>query len=405
MSIRKPAGLFCTGSRVALAAFSALFSLWLAGCGNLVDMGGNRSADPRRAYVNDPARNDSLATALPGRGVQFVLQPGKQYALRMKTQATGQVLNFYAPSGSVFKYQGSIEGVRQGDVVSYLLSPTQASADVYLGFLSTESGARTSAPDSAVRLVPLDTSGSTSVAVRLLMVRQLTGLPNATAKSLYARAFNEKLKSLYAAFGITLDTSTVVVEPDGDPFTVTFAGGAVSIPGERRADAINLYLVDDIGDGDAEGTILGFAPREAFDLSDDIESRVILNVRGYSGSGAAEALAVTAAHEMGHFLGLRHTSATTVDRGFDDDDSNRDDGFASTPYCSSLEKRAAGGPAEVIRVRSGRAFCLRVAGTAYTCACSDAPNLMYPYACEAYPQETLGLDQQSFIRNNLKLFQ
>jgi hypothetical protein len=380
---------------------SVLFSLWLAGCGNLVDMGGNRSVDPRRAYVNDPARNDSLATALPGRGLQFVMQPGKQYALRMKTQANGQLLDFYAPSGSVFKYQGSLEGVRQGDVVSFPLTPTQASADVYIGFLRSASGGRASAPDSAVRLVPVDTTGSTSVAVRLLMVRQLTGLPNATAKSTYARIFNAKLKSVYAAFGINLDTSTVVVEPDGAPFSVTFAGGAVSIPGERRADAINIYLVDSIGDGGEEGTILGFAPREAFDLSNDIESRVILNVQG----GTATEMAVTTAHEVGHFLGLRHTSATTVDRGFDDDESNRDDGFASTPFCSSLEKRAAGGSSEIIRVRSGRAFCLRVAGTAYTCACSDASNLMYPYACDAYPQDVLGLDQQSFIRNNLKLYQ
>src|SRR5690606_37655351 len=133
-------------------------------------------------------------------------------------------------------------------------------------------------------------------------------------------------------------------------------------PGERRSGAINIYLVDNIDAGDVDGTILGFAPREAFDLSGDAESRVILNARG----GSASAMATTAAHEIGHFLGLRHTSATLLDREYDNDESNRNDGFASTPFCNALEKSSARSDA-VIRVRGGRPYCLRTTGTAATC--------------------------------------
>lgn len=386
--------------RRARMAALALSGLLAAGCGDLVDMGGGGTVNPRRVYLNDAARNDSLATAAGARGLMFVMQPGEAYRLRMmKASGAGAYLDVYHRTGASFTLYESVPGERAGDLLTFPLEPTKPSPDYYLAFLRASDG-RVTRADSLVRLVPVDTSGSTTLAVRLLMVRQLRGLPTAGAKSLYARTFNDSLRSIFATYGIAVDTSTLVVEPDAAPFVADFGKAVLDIPGERRPGAINIYLVDSIHAEGVSGTILGFAPREAFDLHGDSESRVILN----AGGGSAASMAVTAVHEIGHFLGLRHTSATLVDRENDDDESNRDDGFAATPFCSVLEKPATGAPA-VIRVRGGRPYCLRTTGAASTCSCPDAGNLMYPYGCPSVNQKALVTDQQRVLRNNLRVFQ
>lgn len=380
--------------------------LLLAACGSLVDMGKNKTVDPRRLYLNDVAENDSLPSTLLDNGLLFVLQPGENYRLRLKTSALTDSIVFYARgSNGDFTPVRTVGGTADGgDFRAFGLTPTKTSAEYYLAFLRAANGGMASLPDS-VRLVSVDTTGALSLKVRLFMVRGLYGLATDADKAAYARAFQTELRSIYAAYGITVDTSTVIVDPTGTPLTLVFNGSFVSLPGERRTDGINLYLVDSIRSTGTTGMVVGYAPREAFDLAANAESRVVLNVRG----GSAQDMAVTAAHEMGHFIGLRHTTATATDRSFDDDESNRDDGFASTPYCSNLQKRSASPePAvreEIFRGPRGRAYCLRVAGTAITCGCSDSPNLMFPYTCDQSAQKALGADQQKFLRNNLKVLQ
>jgi hypothetical protein len=383
--------------------------LILAGCGHIVDMGQNGSADPRRVYVNDVAANDSLPHTLIRDGLVFVLQPGKPYNLRLKTASAEDSLVFYVRSTSgFFNINRTIGSTAQaGGFRSFSLLATKTVADQYFVFLRNATGGRATLPDS-VRLVPVDTTGAATVAVRLLMVRQLThpdsaGYMTDPQKAKYARDFLNELRSVYAAYGLTVDADSLFVEPTGAPVTVSFNAGVPSIPGtnQRRANAINMYLVDRITSGTVQGTVLGFAPREAIDLSLDIESRVLLNVRG----GSAQEMAVTAAHEMGHFLGLRHTTASPEDRDFDEDESNSDDGFASTPHCSELASGMLGKrAAQEITLPGGRGrpYCLRVAGAAALCDCPDASNLMFAYSCG--DQEAMGGDQQKLVRNNLKLY-
>src|SRR5690606_34310679 len=120
-------------------------------------------------------------------------------------------------------------------------------------------------------------------------------------------AFHAELQSIFATYGVTVDTSTAIVEGSGDPMSVTYDGGPVTLPGVRLSDAINVYLVNSIEGGDEGSVVVGYAPREAFDLSTHEESRVVLNAQGSSGTivQRAQSMAVTAAHEIGHFLGLR----------------------------------------------------------------------------------------------------
>lgn len=389
-------GMLKFGATAAIGAACLL----LTACGSLVDMGKNKTVAPRRIFLNDVAANDSLPSTMLDNGLVFVMQPGENYRLRLKTTALTDSIVFYARNSSGdFTPVRNIGGVAAGgNIRSFTLTPTKTSAEYYLAFLRAANGGTASLPDS-VRLVAADTTSAPSVKVRLLMVRGLYGLSNNTAKAAFARAFHTELRSIYAAYGITVDTSTVIVDTTGKALTLVFNGDFVSLPGERKSDGINMYLVDSIRSEGTAGMVVGYAPREAFDLALNPESRLVLNVRG----GTAAQMAVTAAHEMGHFIGLRHTSATETDRSFDDDESNRDDGFSSTPYCSILTKRAV--HEEVFQAPRGRAYCLRVTGTAATCGCSDVTNLMYPYACNQAGQKTLGADQQKFVRNNLRVLQ
>jgi hypothetical protein len=395
------------GARILMAG---TLGLLLSGCGELVDMGRNRDVDPRRVYVNDAAANDSLPSTFVKEGLLFVLQPGKSYRLRLKTPvATDSMVLYIRGSGGTFTPFQTLGSTAQSANLRIfsLQAPTnKTTADYYLAFLRGGGGGPATMPDS-VRLVPVDTVQADTIAVRLLMVRQLTspvssGYMNDAAKALYARNFHNELRSIYAAYGVTVDTSTVIVETSGEPLTVTFDGSSFPIPGTRRQNAVNIYLVDSIRSEGSQGMILGFAPREAIDLATNPESRVVLNVRG----GSAVEMAVTAAHEIGHFLGLRHTTATLQDRGFDRDESNRDDGFRSTPYCAILEKPSVQSPAREIVVQGpgGAAYCLRVAGVSATCNCPDVGNLMYPYGCNPAGQKALGADQRVFMRNNLRLY-
>lgn len=394
---------------VSSLLLAVLASLVFAGCGSLVDMGRTERVNPRRLYLNDKAANDSLPGTLATEGLLLVMQPGgKQYKMVSAGGNTGDALEFYARnSGGGFSYQNDVSGTAADGSVTYTLSAptTKTGADYYLVFLRGANNQRPTIP-ARVRLFPVDTAQASGLSVRLHMVRQLQGLAGAAEKAQYAAAFHAELKSIFQTYGLTVDTSTVVVEPDEAPLTVVYNNDMAPLPGTRLAGAVNLYLVNSIDGGRPGTTVVGFAPREAIDLSTDENSRVVLNVQGSGGTIAqrAQSMAVTAAHEMGHFLGLRHTSATQEDRSSDNDESNRDDGFES-PFCSSLDKRSVSEREITVKGPGGLDYCLRVAGTAFTCGCPDVANLMYPYKCEATVQKTLGQDQQYFLRNNLKLYQ
>lgn len=395
------------------AVFALLAALGLGGCGNLVDMGGGGSqVTPRRVYLNDAAANDSLPGTLTTQGLLLVMQPGaKHYRLVAAGGNAADQLDLYVRnSGGGFSFQQSIAGTDSAGAVNYALvaPPAKTIADYYLVFLRSATGSVQATNPAGVHLRPVDTTLATTLRVRLHLVRQLRGLTSEAEKAAYATAFNTELQSIFQNYGVTIDTSTVSVEPDQPPLTVVYNGNSTLPDAPRLADGVNLYMVDSISGGEEGAVVVGFAPREAFDLSTNIESRIVLNVQGSTGSveQRGRSMAVTAAHELGHFLGLRHTSATMLDRGFDDDESNRDDGFASTPFCTSLEKRSAiDAHAITARGADGQAYCLRIAGTAFTCACPDAGNLMYPYKCTDQPQKRLEADQQRVMRNNLKVYQ
>ncbi len=387
---------------------------------------GSQVSPERRLFVNDAAANDSLISALAksgsdSGGLIFVLQPGKNYHLRLATASTTDRLSLfgYADTGAVSL--GSLNPSLVNDTEIFTLRSTQSQATWFAGTLQAPDGANAGQRISHVSLVSVDSVQSYSIRVNLIMVGNLAaaGLPDSAHKIAFADSFLSELGSVYrgansAGFSpaITFTGTYAIAAPDSAVAVVGFGTNFVPLSGARMANAVNLYLVDSIsvsGIGAGE-SVLGFSPREVVDLSTDEDSRVILSARGAVTVGGTSSitagipsLATTAAHEMGHFFGLRHPTATTVDLQSDDDLSNKDDGFASTPLCSELTKA---GEHIVKAAYNKRAYCLYVAVAGCPSDC-DITNLMFAYSCGTNPQGQRQLtgEQQIFFRRNLALLQ
>jgi hypothetical protein len=385
-----------------------LLALLLGACGTL-NMGDKDDGEgQRRVYVNDGAANDSLRSAMLDGGVYFVMQPGKKYTLQVEGAVAGDYLQMFAASNGFYGFWKNHPGdTLKGTTQTYTVQDsTAAAANYFLVYLRSALGGRGTRP-AKVRLLPLNPREPDTLKVHLMMIRTLNGLPTTASKDQFALKFLRELDSIYRAQGIILDTSYQIVEPNAPAFAVDFSDDT-DFPGGPRAlsNTVYLYLVNNItidGKSDPFSTILGFAPREAFDLA---SNEVVLSVE----RGADPvAIATTAAHEMGHFIGLRHTTSTELDQRGDNDLSNRTDGFAATDSCPVLlGKRVLSKSLNLqkIHTREGRPYCLRTAAT--NCpACGDLTNLMFPLQCDddGVVQRTLVQEQSRFIRQNLSLFQ
>ena len=123
-------------------------------------------------------------------------------------------------------------------------------------------------------------------------------------------------------------------------------------------------------------------------------------------------IAYTMAHEVGHFLGLRHTTATWEDRKTFFDYSMHDDGLSDTPFDYLCEAGTAGtsfsasltGTAET-RVREALLRPDLVEFSASPERCPDRNNLMFPYIPEdsAAADVELSPSQGLLMRTNLRL--
>lgn len=125
----------------------------------------------------------------------------------------------------------------------------------------------------------------------------------------------------------------------------------------------------------------------------------------------AKRIVYTALHEIGHFFGLRHTTATFSDQVANGDYSVYDDGFTDTPYCfESLSSKAflakkgmAADFRQPFRQQAPRyRFDVSVQALSNVSYCPDASNFMFPMESET---ELIGFSEQQLdvIRSNLML--
>jgi hypothetical protein len=397
-----------------MLAFRAVaVSVLLLGCGKLVDMGGgNVEGQQQRIFLSDAAPAESLPSVLIQGGVYFTMQPGKSYQLRVRTPIQGQQLQVLRARGEYYYGWKTFTPTASGDSVQYFTvtpDPGEDSTRFYRAFLQSGGGGTGLRPQT-VRLVPAVPAAppaTNALRVKLVLVRQMTLLPDAQ-KAAFAQAFLSELASIYATYGITVTGTYEIAEPAAPRLVVDFGGGLEGFSTVRNKDTAYLYLVDALRyEGTENPNLLGFAPREGITLQEDF---VILNASGIvaASTPAAKAapVAVTAAHELGHLLGLRHTRPSAADFRNEFDKSNTHDGFGPAENCEALPKRSGGalaGNDGFTEIKVGkRYYCLRA--MADFCGCSDETNLMYAYQCPGVVQKTLLAGQQDFLRWNISVF-
>lgn len=168
------------------------------------------------------------------------------------------------------------------------------------------------------------------------------------------------------------------------------------------AHALDLVLVH----GFEEAGMLGESPLLGMSLQAGPVGVVVIATqqKSYSGESyepiALQDIVGTTLHEVGHFLGLRHTTSTRRDLMTSGDASMIEDGLTDTPFCHGLLDVSQGIPAG-----NGRSGWSRLVATAPLVAllCPDQANLMFPFAVEG---EIFALTSQQgdLLRRNIALF-
>ena len=382
---------------------------------------------PYVLFPNDLALSDSVAAYLTS-GAVLSLHPGVSYTLSFDKDPSldeAPILQLFRVGGALDEQMYSIRHVRS-------LKAVEKDGRYYYDFVCEENDrakwVTTLALDGEfyrgnVKNVRLDAEGpySKNFSINLIVVGKVI-FPDS---SMTVEAFADSMLKAFRRFfkGITIDTLYVRYaheHPDlgkkypanepwlagrsSDDLFVSELGGWPENELKKNLDLVLVHRIE-------ADHVLGYSYLYAGNFGGGEGSTVVIGTREKTPYGESEVTAgeiiETAVHESGHFLGLRHTTATRSDMEATLDYSVVEDGFEDTPYCrqllaSGLLKRNAVVPSDF----AVPAYRLNMAASTASfniADCPDSRNLMFP---SVTGEEFDGFSEQQLehVRKNLTVF-
>lgn len=396
-----------------------LLSTLLAGCG-LGSFVEEDILEPdvsaRSMFLLFPGQTEAGDSALRtlAKGAQFSLQGRGNYELRMRYSGMSQlpVLRLFRiiPGKENERFLGPqllmIEPIDSADWVIY---PFESPADGHMDVITVldDDGQFATGHVEKAQLHGHGNFGH-NLEINLIFAGHTPAFADSTSRILLGETLLTTLRRIFESAEIVFPTLRLLRAEDNPdhgsawppqqmvlyPFGDFRADSLSDWPDRNIARGLDFILVDRF---DTEG-ILGQSPVYGDFLTSGRRSTIVLAARfsksGFLLESTPQDIATTAAHELGHFLGLRHTTLTALDRHVIGDYSQQNDGLEDTPWCRGLDMLLAHQPGSVLAryAWSGGDYC------------PDASNLMFPTITPNYPQEFLSPQQIAIIRNNLSLY-
>jgi hypothetical protein len=368
-------------------------------------------------YPNDAAPNDSARNYLKS-GVLLSTQPGGDYVLEVRTQdpdAGTPYLRLYKTERINFRsfklagFEQEIEPDLQTDGTYHLnFSPKSNKQMDYAVILSDGNGNHFSRALSSMHFSGTGQYG-TQFGVNIILAGEHPRFNSEIVLDSLINDIHQVFNRVYAETPIALSQvrilkahenpyhggnwpadQVIIYNPEAPAPDELASWGDPQI--ESFLDIVVVSMID--GEG-----FLGLSPVYGYNLTKGIKSTVIVGTHYQNGFTTSEVsnreLANTITHEMGHFLGLRHTTSTAYDLYLGGDYSNIEDGLSDTDMC--LDPNYS-------ELLVSSMLALRRMALAKTTHCDDITNLMYSDAIPGVPQFDLSEGQINIVHKNLSLY-